>query len=175
MPILDSFKVNHKLMKAPAVRLAKRIKTKKGDIISVFDLRFVKPNTEMLPPKGMHTFEHYFANLMRVHLNGPEIVIIDISPMGCRTGFYMSLIGTPTPEKVAEAFTAACSDIARLNPSSEIPEANEYQCGSGSYHSVPEAIAIAEHIVKEGVSINRNEDILLTESELKALKERNLK
>jgi S-ribosylhomocysteine lyase LuxS involved in autoinducer biosynthesis len=32
---------------------------------------------------------------MRDHLNGNGVEIIDISPMGCRTGFYMSLIGTP--------------------------------------------------------------------------------
>ena len=40
MPLLDSFKVDHKLMPAPAVSLANTMNTPKGDVISVFDLRF---------------------------------------------------------------------------------------------------------------------------------------
>ena len=40
---------------------------------------------------------------MRANLNSSEVEIIDISPMGCRTGFYMSLIGTPTEQQVADA------------------------------------------------------------------------
>ena len=46
MPLLDSFKVDHTKMKAPGVRLAKSMKTPKGDIISVYDLRFCLPNKE---------------------------------------------------------------------------------------------------------------------------------
>ncbi|MBP5778690.1 MAG: S-ribosylhomocysteine lyase, partial [Campylobacter sp.] len=47
MPLLDSFKVDHTKMQAPGVRLAKTMKSKKGDIISVFDLRFCRPNYEI--------------------------------------------------------------------------------------------------------------------------------
>ncbi len=36
---------------------------------------------------------------MRDHLNGNGVELIDISPMGCRTGFYMSLIGTPDEQR----------------------------------------------------------------------------
>ena len=91
MPLLDSFKVDHTRMHAPAVRVAKTMTTPKGDTITVFDLRFCIPNKEILPEKGIHTLEHLFAGFMRDHLNGNGVEIIDISPMGCRTGFYMSL------------------------------------------------------------------------------------
>ena len=40
MPLLDSFKVDHTRMNAPAVRVAKTMRTPKGDDITVFDLRF---------------------------------------------------------------------------------------------------------------------------------------
>ncbi len=53
--------------------------------------------------KRIHTLEHLFAGFMRDHLNGNGVEIIDISPMGCRTGFYMSLIGTPDEQRVADA------------------------------------------------------------------------
>lgn len=52
MPLLDSFKVDHTRMKAPAVRIAKTMTTPKGDNITVFDLRFCIPNKEILSQKG---------------------------------------------------------------------------------------------------------------------------
>ena len=107
MPLLDSFKVDHTRMHAPAVRVAKTMTTPKGDTITVFDLRFCIPNKEILPEKGIHTLEHLFAGFMRDHLNGNGVEIIDISPMGCRTGFYMSLIGTPDEQKVADAWLSS--------------------------------------------------------------------
>lgn len=39
MPLLDSFTVDHTRMSAPAVRVAKTMKTPSGDTITVFDLR----------------------------------------------------------------------------------------------------------------------------------------
>lgn len=44
MPLLDSFTVDHTRMAAPAVRVAKTMKTPHGDTITVFDLRFCRPN-----------------------------------------------------------------------------------------------------------------------------------
>ena len=103
MPLLDSFTVDHTRMKAPAVRVAKNMHSPKGDVITVYDLRFCQPNQDILPEKGMHTLEHLFAGFMRDHLNNAEVEIIDISPMGCRTGFYMSLLGQPDEATVAVA------------------------------------------------------------------------
>lgn len=40
---------------------------------------------------------------MREHLNSQSMEIIDISSMGCRTGFYMSLIGIPSEDSVKNA------------------------------------------------------------------------
>lgn len=160
MPLLDSFKVDHTIMPAPAVRLAKTMRTPKGDIISVYDLRFCLPNKEILPEKGIHTLEHLFAGFMREHLNSNAVEIIDISPMGCRTGFYMSLIGTPSDESVKNAWEASMKDI--LN-ASQIPEANKYQCGSFALHSLDEAKTIAQTVLNKGIGIMDTSKILLKE------------
>lgn len=126
MPLLDSFKVDHTKMPAPAVRLAKVMKTPKGDDISVFDLRFCIPNKDIMSEKGTHTLEHLFAGFMRDHLNSNSVEIIDISPMGCRTGFYMSLIGTPDEKSIAKAWEAAMKDVLSVSDQSKIPELNIY-------------------------------------------------
>ncbi len=161
MPLLDSFTVDHTRMNAPAVRVAKSMTTPGGDTITVFDLRFCRPNEEILTERGIHTLEHLFAGFMRDHLNGPNVEIIDISPMGCRTGFYMSLIGTPDEQQVAESWLAAMEDVMGVQTQNQIPELNEYQCGTYAMHSLDEAKAIAEDIKSRGVAVNSNDELKL--------------
>ena len=84
MPLLDSFTVDHTRMNAPAVRVAKTMTTPGGDTITVFDLRFCRPNEEILTERGIHTLEHLFAGFMRDHLNGPNVEIIQSSTQGSR-------------------------------------------------------------------------------------------
>lgn len=161
MPLLDSFTVDHTRMNAPAVRVAKTMTTPGGDTITVFDLRFCRPNHEILSERGIHTLEHLFAGFMRDHLNGRDVEIIDISPMGCRTGFYMSLIGTPDEDRVASAWLASMDDVLKVEQQEQIPELNEYQCGTYQMHSLEEAQQIATDIKVRGVAVNSNDELEL--------------
>ncbi|WP_297446686.1 S-ribosylhomocysteine lyase [uncultured Campylobacter sp.] len=161
MPLLDSFKVDHTKMPAPAVRLAKTMKTPKGDEICVFDLRFCVPNKDLMSEKGTHTLEHLFAGFMRDHLNSNAVEIIDISPMGCRTGFYMSLIGTPNEKSVARAWEAAMRDVLSVQDESKIPELNIYQCGTCKMHSLDEAKQIAQKVLNANIGVMNNEELKL--------------
>lgn len=161
MPLLDSFTVDHVAMPAPAVRFAKGMKSPSGDDIRVYDLRFCKPNHSMLDEKGVHTLEHLFAGFMREHLNSQSVEIIDISPMGCRTGFYMSLLGTPKEEEVVKAWRASMEDILEVKSQEDIPELNKYQCGSYKMHSLQNAKMIAKNILNKGIGIMDNEALRL--------------
>lgn len=161
MPLLDSFTVDHTRMNAPAVRVAKTMGTPSGDTITVFDLRFTKPNEALLSEKGIHTLEHLFAGFIRQHLNSDDVEIIDVSPMGCRTGFYMSLIGSPDEQRVADAWLAAMKDVLEVQKQEEIPELNVYQCGTYQMHSLDEAKEIADNIINQGVGVNLNTELKL--------------
>ncbi len=167
MPLLDSFRVDHTRMQAPAVRVAKTMQTPSGDTITVFDLRFTIPNKDMLSERGIHTLEHLFAGFMRDHLNGNGVEIIDISPMGCRTGFYMSLIGTPDESRVAAAWKASMEDVLKVAGVNDIPELNEYQCGTYEMHSLNEAKEIADKVLSIGIGVNSNEELDLSDEFLK--------
>ena len=169
MPLLDSFTVDHTKMIAPAVRVAKIMKTPCGDNIMVFDLRFCRPNKEILSEKGIHTLEHLFAGFMRDHLNSKKVEIIDISPMGCRTGFYMSLLGTPKAKKVAKAWKKSMKDVLKVKKQSDIPELNIYQCGTYKMHSLNEAKEIATTVLDRGIGIMSNKDLKLSKKILKGL------
>lgn len=161
MPLLDSFTVDHTIMPAPAVRRAKGMKTPKGDDLTVFDLRFVKPNEEILSQEGIHTLEHLFAGFMRDHLNSKDTEIIDLSPMGCRTGFYMSVIGSPSEERVADAWEASMKDVINVKSQNDIPELNIYQCGTYKMHSLEDAKDIAKTILRRDIDIMDNEALTL--------------
>ncbi|MGZ8548916.1 MAG: S-ribosylhomocysteine lyase [Sulfuricurvum sp.] len=161
MPLLDSFTVDHTIMPAPAVRRAKGMKTPKGDDITVFDLRFCRPNEAILSQEGIHTLEHLFAGFMRDHLNTDKTEIIDLSPMGCRTGFYMSVIGNPSEEEVVKAWEASMHDVLAVETQNDIPELNLYQCGTYKMHSLSDAKAIAAEVLRKDIDIMDNEALKL--------------
>ena len=169
MPLLDSFTVDHTKMTAPAVRVAKTMKTPSGDEITVFDLRFCKPNKEIMGERAIHTLEHLFAGFMRDHLNSKKVEIIDISPMGCRTGFYMSLLGTPKPKKVAKAWKKSMKDVLKVKKQSDIPELNIYQCGTYTMHSLDEAKEVAQNVLDRGIGMMDNKALKLSKKILKGL------
>ncbi len=169
MPLLDSFMVDHTKMPAPAVRVAKTMKSPSGDTITVFDLRFCVPNKEILSERGIHTLEHLFAGFMREHLNSDSVEIIDISPMGCRTGFYMSLLGEPTGEEVAKAWEESMKDVLNVKSQSDIPELNIYQCGTFKMHSLDEAKEIAKNVLDRGIGMMDNEELKLDLEKIKEI------
>ena len=169
MPLLDSFKVDHTIMPAPAVRVAKTMKSPSGDIITVFDLRFCVPNQSMLSEKGIHTLEHLFAGFIRNHLNSDKVEIIDVPPMGCRTGFYMSLLGNPDEKTVGAAWRASMQDVLAVEKQEDIPELNIYQCGTCAMHSLDEAKEIAQDILNSEIGVMSNEELYLSDEKLSSL------
>lgn len=169
MPLLDSFRVDHTIMDAPAVRVAKTMKSPSGDIITVFDLRFCKPNQDIMDTKGIHTLEHLFAGFIREHLNSTKVEIIDCSPMGCRTGFYMSVLGDPSEKKVAKAWKKAMKDVLKVKSKSDIPELNIYQCGTYKMHSLKNAKKISKKIVDSKILVLDNDKLYLSDKKIKKL------
>ena len=97
------------------------------------------------------------------------VEIVDISPMGCRTGFYMSLIGAPDEQRVAKAWKGAMEDVLKVKEQNQIPELNEYQCGSYKLHSLDEAQQIARNVLAHEIGVNYNDDLKLPEEKLHEL------
>lgn len=189
MPLLDSFKVDHTKMKTPGIRLAKTITRKSEDKIYVYDLRFCEPNNEIMPERGIHTLEHLFAGFMRnnlgpclldLHGNNVDMEIIDISPMGCRTGFYMSIVSDTDLDNraVRKAWLMSMHDVLSVKDESDIPELNVFQCGTYGMHSLSEAKDIASKIIESAANngniyVIDNEAIQLTKEQLNNLNNSN--
>ena len=128
-------------------------------------MRFVVPNVEMLSAKGIHTLEHLFAGFMRDHLNSKKVEIIDLSPMGCRTGFYMSLLGSPRAKTVAKAWEASMRDVLNVKSKKDIPELNLYQCGTYKMHSLKDAKNIAQKVIDSDIGIMSNSKLKMSKEQ----------
>ncbi|MET0590229.1 MAG: S-ribosylhomocysteine lyase, partial [Naasia sp.] len=107
-----------------------------GDTLSKYDVRFTQPNEAHLEMDAVHSLEHLFADRSRNHSKG----VIDFSPMGCQTGFYLLLQGTPDYDDVLTLIEQTLDDVLVAD---EVPAANEVQCGWGANHSLEGAKGIA--------------------------------
>ena len=121
--IVESFTMDHTQVKAPFVRKCGVLTGPNGDVVTKFDLRFMQPNKDAIPTAALHALEHLLAGYLRDEVEN----VIDLSPMGCRTGFYCIVWGQPTIEQITLALKKS---LQRVVESTEVPAANEVQCGN---------------------------------------------
>jgi S-ribosylhomocysteine lyase len=126
---VESFNLDHRTVKAPYVRLADRKVLPHGDVLVKYDIRFTQPNVAHLEMDTVHSIEHLFAEKSRNHSDK----VVDFSPMGCQTGFYLILSGEWAYDDVLDLVEATLGDILEAT---EVPAANEVQCGWGAHHTL---------------------------------------
>ena len=147
MEKVESFELDHRKVKAPYIRKCCLLDGPKGDKVTKFDIRFLKPNAEAFGTAAMHGLEHILAHELRSKLEG----IIDLSPMGCRTGFYLSIFGDVEPAVIKKALEESLKNVETYT---EIPAANEVQCGNYRDLSLFGAKEYAKEALKRGFSLN---------------------
>ena len=144
---VESFELDHRKVKAPYIRKCCTLNGPQGDYVTKFDIRFLQPNKEAFGTAAMHGLEHLLAHELRSNLDG----IIDLSPMGCRTGFYLSIFGDREASEIKVAVEKSLKDILNAN---EIPAANEVQCGNYRDLSLFGAKEYAKEALEKGFSLN---------------------
>ncbi|UJF15651.1 S-ribosylhomocysteine lyase [Jeotgalibaca sp. MA1X17-3] len=145
MAKVESFQLDHNAVKAPYVRVAGVEHDEKGSIIQKIDLRFLQPNQEAFPTGALHTLEHLLATYMRDYLPG----IIDISPMGCRTGFYCIKWEESTPEEIAQALEKTLEQVLKTEV---VPAVTAKECGNYRDHSLFSAKEYVREVLEKGIS-----------------------
>ncbi|MBC1488599.1 S-ribosylhomocysteine lyase [Listeria sp. FSL L7-1485] len=134
---VESFNLDHTKVKAPFVRLAGTKVGERGDEIYKYDVRFKQPNKEHMKMPALHSLEHLMAELARNHTDQ----LVDISPMGCQTGFYVSFINHTDYDDALEILATTLEDVLIAT---EVPACNEVQCGWAASHSLEGAQALAK-------------------------------
>jgi S-ribosylhomocysteine lyase len=88
----------------------------------------------------VHSLEHMFAEHSRNHSDR----VIDFSPMGCQTGFYLILQGEWADDDVQALVAETLEDITTADA---VPAANETQCGWGANHTLEGAQGAAREFL----------------------------
>lgn len=139
---VESFNLDHTKVKAPYIRLASVMQGEKGDKVYKYDIRFKQPNKEKMDMAAIHSLEHLMAENIRNH----EENVLDLSPMGCQTGFYLSIINDTTDEKVMDVIEKTLKDVLEAD---EVPASNEVQCGWAANHDLEGAKEIAKTMLEK--------------------------
>lgn len=147
MEKVESFKLDHNKVKAPYVRKCCVLEGKAGDKVSKFDLRFLQPNVEAFGTASIHGLEHLLATYLREELDN----IIDLSPMGCRTGFYLIIWGDVEASIVKSALERALQKVIKCE---EMIAASAVECGNYRDLSLFGAKEYAKKVLEEGFSLN---------------------
>ncbi|EDL65948.1 S-ribosylhomocysteinase [Bacillus sp. SG-1] len=137
---VESFNLDHTKVKAPYVRLVGITEGQSGDKIYKYDFRIKQPNKEYMNMPALHSLEHMMAEFSRNHHDR----IVDIGPMGCQTGFYITILNDESYETVLDVIEKTLKDVLEAT---EVPACNEVQCGFAASHSFEGAKELARDML----------------------------
>lgn len=91
---------------------------------------------------GLHSLEHLMAENIRNHHDK----VVDLSPMGCQTGFYLAVLNDDDFDHIQGVVENTLNDVLEAD---EVPACNEVQCGWAASHSLEGAKEIARNMLAE--------------------------
>ena len=139
---VESFDLDHTKVAAPYVRLAGKKEGQHGDVVVKYDIRFKQPNKEHMEMPALHSLEHLMADRIRNHSDH----VVDLSPMGCQTGFYLSVINYDDYEGILTILEKTLEDVLAAD---HVPACNEVQCGWAASHSLQGAQTLAKEFLSK--------------------------
>ena len=145
MQKITSFTIDH-IKLVPGVYVSRKDPVG-NEIITTFDLRMTSPNDEpVMNTAEMHAIEHLAATFLRNHKEfGPKIIYF--GPMGCRTGFYLLLVGDYESKDIIELLKELYTFIAEYDDA--IPGASAKDCGNYLDMNLPMAKHLAKKYLEE--------------------------
>ena len=159
METIESFKVNHELLKRGIYVSRKDYDNDTNRVIaSTFDIRIEEANREpVINIAELHTIEHLGATFLRNHPIYKNETIY-FGPMGCRTGFYVIFKGDLNSSDTVNIMQEMFKFIAEYE--GEVPGADAKSCGNYLDQNLPMAKYEAKKYYSE-VLLNIKEENLI--------------
>ena len=133
--------LDHRLLKAPHVKLRSAVEGQTGGVVYCVDLRINRPNTDFLSTTELHSIEHFLLAGFRKYL--PDH-FLSVGIMGCQTGFYLVLLNQGNSGEICSVYEAILNDILKAK---EVPYASIRECGNYKNHSLELAQNIARRVL----------------------------
>ncbi len=132
MELIASFQVDHMLI-VPGIYVS-RTDTLGVEKATTFDVRMKQPNAEpAIHSNALHTIEHVVATYLRNDAEWKDRIIY-WGPMGCLTGNYLIVKGTPTPEEIYPLIVRAFEHLRDYDGA--VPGATAVNCGNYLLHDL---------------------------------------
>lgn len=148
MEKITSFTIDH-LKLQPGLYVSRKDPVG-GTLVTTFDIRMTGPNDEpVMNTAEMHAIEHLAATFLRNHKEYQDNILY-FGPMGCRTGFYLLLIGDYRSEDILPLMTELFTFIKDFE--GEIPGASAKDCGNYLDMNLP----MAKYLARKYVSLLTN-------------------
>ena len=134
--------LDHRLLKAPHVKLRSFTEGGQRDVVYCVDLRINRPNAgDYLSTTELHSVEHFLLAGFRKHL--PQS-FLSVGIMGCQTGFYLVLLNEGSAEKICAAYESILQSMLQAT---EVPYASIRECGNYKNHSLELAQGVARKVL----------------------------
>ena len=145
MKKITSFTIDH-IKLQPGVYVSRKDPVGEN-IVTTFDLRFTSPGEEpVMNTAEIHTIEHLAATFLRNHaVYGDKILYF--GPMGCRTGFYLLMIGDYSSKDILPLMKELWAFVANFE--GEVPGACAKDCGNYLDMNLPMAKYLAKKYLNQ--------------------------
>ena len=156
MDRIPSFSIDHNNL-IPGIYIS-RIDNVRGEKIVTYDIRFTRPNREVVMDTGtMHALEHLIATYIRNDDSFKDSIIY-FGPMGCRTGFYLIIAGEIKSFDLRLLLYKSMNFV--LGFQGQIPGASPDECGNYSDMNLDGAKKYAEKFLYEVILPFNNKNLI---------------
>ena len=136
--------LDHRRLKAPSVKMRGAHMGPGGDVVYAIDLRWRPPNAGVcMDSTVLHSLEHFllegFGRLLPAHFIG-------VGVMGCRTGFYLTLLNEGRREVIEQTLETVLYGVL---DATVVPYAHIEQCGHWRHHDLAAAQAVAREVLAQ--------------------------
>lgn len=134
--------LDHRLLRAPSIKLRAAREAPGGTTVYSVDLRLRRPNAgEYLTSTEAHSIEHFllegYQRLLPAHF-------VSVGVMGCQTGFYLILLDEGRYQVIADALERILEGVLEARA---VPYADIGQCGNFRNHDLARAQAVAREVL----------------------------
>ncbi|MEV7713353.1 S-ribosylhomocysteine lyase [Streptomyces sp. NPDC088270] len=131
--------VDHRTVSAPYLRIVEQ-RAEGTVLLTQWDFRVTQPNVKRMSTATAHSLEHCLGIFLREETQS----VLNVGPMGCLTGFYITTIGMDGYDSMANALDRALRVTTTIE---SVPLANDRQCGWAGDHSAEAAARIAADLL----------------------------
>lgn len=135
--------IDHRIVKAPYVRMIEYTRGKYGDTVYLYDIRFTQPNKEYLDASILHSLEHFMLVGFKKYF---QEKFVSVAPMGCQTGFYLILMNEYNSIIILENLRKVLNDVLL---SEEVPLSTEITCGQAKLHDLLNVKKIVNRVLNK--------------------------